>query len=72
MERNMDFRMEVAFPIYDSSVRKQVEDMVEIQLKGDYKARVHDAKLSNRYVGDGEGLFRTQWETAAYFHRLNE
>ncbi|MBW7863427.1 MAG: polyphosphate kinase 1 [Candidatus Hydrogenedentes bacterium] len=70
MERNLDWRVEVAFPLYDPEVRRQAADMLALQVRDDAKARVLDRKQCNRYVNDAEGAFRAQYDTHAYFRSL--
>jgi len=40
MPRNLDRRVEVAFPIYDPAIKQQVQALVDIQLADNTKARV--------------------------------
>ncbi|NIA14220.1 MAG: polyphosphate kinase 1 [Nitrospiraceae bacterium] len=73
MERNLDWRIEVAFPIYDEYLQQEVVDMMEMQLADNYKARVLDQGQSNRYVDvNGEDRHRTQYDTYRYFYELYE
>jgi len=72
MERNLDRRVEVAFPIYDEALKTQVADMMAIQLADNCKARELDETQSNRYVGRGDGSRRTQYDTHRYFQKLAE
>lgn len=67
MERNLDRRVEVAFPIYDPKLRVEVIDMMRLQVADTFKARTLDETQSNPYVGDGspEGL-RVQHATHRY------
>lgn len=69
MERNLDWRIEVAFPILNEDLRKQVSDMMELQVQDNYKARILDETQCNRYVGDGTGERRVQYDT---YHYLTE
>ncbi len=70
MERNIDWRVEVAFPIYDPALRRQVLDMMAIQAADNFKARELDQMQTNRYI-DGEGeKHRAQSETHRYFLQL--
>jgi polyphosphate kinase len=39
MTRNIDNRVEVGFPILDESLRKEVRDIIDIQLEDNTKAR---------------------------------
>ncbi len=70
MERNLDWRVEAAFPVLDPALRRQVLDMVQIQIKDNRKARKLDRLQSNKYVLGGRGVRRAQYETHAYFGRL--
>lgn len=70
MTRNIDSRVEVAFPIYDKDLQAHVVKMMDIQIRDNYKARVLDETQSNRYV-DGSGRpCRAQYETHAYLASL--
>jgi len=50
MTRNMDHRSEVAIPIENSSLKKIIRDIVNIQLSDNTKLRVIDKFQSNEYV----------------------
>ncbi len=70
MVRNLDHRVEVAVPIFDKKIKKELIELINIQLKDNVKARVLDNELSNRYVAaDGEEEIRSQVET---YHFLFE
>ncbi len=47
MPRNLDHRVEVAFPIYDPEVQRQVREIIDIQLADNVKARVLKADNTN-------------------------
>jgi polyphosphate kinase len=49
MSRNIDNRVEVGFPILDESLKKEVRDIIDIQLADNTKARDIVATNSNRY-----------------------
>jgi len=70
MERNLDWRVEVAFPLYDPSIQQQTVDMMALQIRDDCKARVLDETQSNTYVG--HGTFRAQYDTYRYLAMLAE
>lgn len=72
MERNIDWRVEVGFPILDPELRQQVIDMMQIQVKDNSKARRLDRLQCNKYVLNRRGAHRTQYETYAYFAQLAE
>lgn len=64
MQRNLDGRIEVTTPIFDPNLKKQLFDLVNIQLKGTAKARILDKAQDNRYKDDkGKHDFRSQVET---------
>jgi len=50
MTRNLDFRIEVSAPITDPELKKELAEILRIQLAGNVKARVLDKKLKNKYV----------------------
>jgi polyphosphate kinase len=50
MTRNLSHRVEVAVPLYDAGVRRQVREFLDFQLADDTRARILDARGSNRYV----------------------
>jgi polyphosphate kinase len=49
MERNMDRRIEVAFPILDEALRAEVMRYLDMQWADNVKARIIDAKQVNAY-----------------------
>jgi polyphosphate kinase len=49
MSRNLDSRSEVAVPIHNPEIRKQIKDIINIQLSGNTKVRVIDRKQENLY-----------------------
>lgn len=53
MSRNLDERVEVTCPIYDEKLKKQVIDIMNIQLADNQKARTIDTTQSNTYVARG-------------------
>jgi polyphosphate kinase len=50
MVRNLDHRIEVAVPILDLKIKKELIDIINIQLKDNQKARILDSELNNNYV----------------------
>ena len=49
MTRNIDSRVEVGFPIYDEGLKKEVRDIINIQLSDNTKAREINNLNSNKY-----------------------
>ncbi len=50
MVRNIDHRIEVACPVLENDLKKELIDIVNIQLNDNIKARELDNDLSNQYV----------------------
>ncbi len=49
MTRNVDHRVEVACPVHDPALKKQLRDVLDIVWNDNVKARVLDKDLGNRY-----------------------
>jgi polyphosphate kinase len=56
MTRNMDFRIEVAFPIYDKEIQDEIQNIIDIQLHDNVKARILDEQQSNIHKHDGSKI----------------
>ncbi len=71
MSRNLDSRSEVAVPIYDQHIRKQLKDIIDIQLSGNTKVRIIDKKQENNYkkAKPGEKKIRVQDEIYNYLKK---
>ena len=50
MVRNIDHRIEVACPVLENDLKKELIDIVNIQLNDNIKARELDNDLSNQYI----------------------
>ena len=72
MERNLDWRIEVGFPILSPELAQEVWDTMAIQIRDNFKARILDEAQSNRYVGQEGNVVRTQYATHEYFYTLAE
>jgi polyphosphate kinase len=74
MSRNLDNRSEVAVPIYDPEIRKQLKDIINIQLSGNTKVRIIDRKQENFYKKPkpGEKRVRVQDEIYNYLKKEKE
>jgi polyphosphate kinase len=55
MARNLDRRVEVAFPLYDADVRRELLAMLDLQLRDDRKARVLTAAGGPGKISPGAG-----------------
>jgi len=73
MVRNLTYRVETAFPIYDERLRKKLKDLIAIQLNDNVKSRIIDREQSNTYYKtDADLAIRSQWETYYYLKRKSE
>lgn len=67
MTRNLDRRIEVGFPILDDRIKKELKDILAIQLQDNTKAREINALNNNNYIGKGEKKrHRSQLDTYQY------
>ena len=69
MTRNLDFRVEVTTPIYDEEHKRTLIDLLQIQLKGNVKARLLTEGQYNTYHRDGNAPFRSQVEIYNYLKK---
>jgi polyphosphate kinase len=72
MTRNLENRIEAAFPILDESCRKIVKDLINLQLSDNVKARIIDANLDNHYKRTLQKPIRSQIATAKYLSTLKQ
>ncbi len=49
MTRNIDTRVEVGFPIYDEHLKKEVRDIINLQLEDNTKSREINSHNTNKY-----------------------
>jgi len=67
MIRNLDHRVEAAVLITEDSIRKELKEIIHIQLRDNVKARMLDNALSNNYVpSKDQKRIRSQIETYQY------
>jgi polyphosphate kinase len=70
MTRNLSHRVEVAFPILNGELRKEMRDMIDLQLCDNVKARNMQHPLVNQMRTpkfDGDPLIRAQYASYDYF-----
>jgi len=73
MTRNLSYRIETVFPIYDETLRNEIRDLIKMQLADNVKARIVDVKNSNKYQKGREELpIRSQSELYYYYKRKGE
>lgn len=71
MNRNLDFRSEVAVPIYDTRLQAQLLEYIKIQLRDNTKARVLSKEMDNAYVKRSGKPFKAQDEIYKWIVSLN-
>ncbi|MGZ8538111.1 MAG: polyphosphate kinase 1 [Flavisolibacter sp.] len=68
MIRNLDHRVEASCPILDESIKKELIDITNIQMRDNVKSRWLNNELTNAYV-QADGIpTRSQVETYHYLH----
>jgi len=70
MTRNLDTRIEVAAPIYDVSLQKELKYILETQLCDNVKTRIIDAVQDNRYKRDNNPPLESQEVIYEYYRDL--
>jgi polyphosphate kinase len=71
MTRNLDYRVEVAVPVYDPEIRAELRYYFNLQLRDTARARVIDEALSNQYRR-GPGNHRAQVEIYRWLSRASQ
>jgi polyphosphate kinase len=67
MTRNIDNRVEVGFPIYDEELKKEIRDIINIQLNDNTKARELNSQNNNKYHRtNADTLVRAQIDIYTY------
>ncbi|HEY4154190.1 MAG TPA: hypothetical protein VGM24_02160, partial [Puia sp.] len=69
MVRNMDHRVEATCPITDITIRKELKEILNIQLADNVKARWLDNGLQNKYKKDQSKKVRSQIEIYQYLNQ---
>lgn len=73
MTRNLSFRIETCFPIYDTRIINELKDIINIQLSDNVKSRSLNHNRLNEYNSDnGDLVIRSQHETYFYLKRKIE
>jgi polyphosphate kinase len=49
MARNLDYRVEIIFPVYDEEIQSELREIIRIQWNDNTKARLINAQQDNRY-----------------------
>jgi polyphosphate kinase len=73
MPRNLNRRIEVACPIYSEEIKKELKEMLKVQLRDNTKSRILDNDLSNTYNRQqAEGRFRAQEDYYQYIREKHQ
>jgi polyphosphate kinase len=72
MIRNLDSRVEMAFPVFDFPIKQELKDYFEIQWRDNQKSRIIDIELRNEYYHNGSDSCRSQEEIYAYLKKRYE
>lgn len=71
MTRNLDHRLEAAVEIQSAPLKKEIREMLEIQLSDNVKARYLDNKQRNRYVDNNGQACRSQIAIHQYLKAIS-
>jgi len=69
MNRNIDYRVEVAVPIYDKRIQKQLHDHLHIMWLDNVKSRVLNQEQDNAYKKHQGPRIRSQIEMYSYVRK---
>lgn len=74
MTRNLDFRVEVGCPIYDSDIKQELLDTFDISWRDNFKARIFSDKQDNAYKpkAPNEPELRSQFALYDYYQKKLE
>ena len=73
MERNLSFRIETSFPVYDEKIKAEIKDILLIQSSDNVKSRSLNHNHINEYnTNSADLVIRSQHETYFYLKRRNE
>ena len=74
MQRNFDYRIEVACPITDKNLQKELIDILNLQLQDNMKSRTLSFDNYNNYKKNVTGInhHRSQMETFNYLNQIHK
>jgi polyphosphate kinase len=67
MTRNLDKRIEVSTPIYDTDIQKDLKHIFNLQWKDNVKSRIIDENQKNKYYKNNHSVCDSQIEIYKYF-----
>ena len=68
MTRNIENRVEVAVPIYNDILQKEILDVFEISWNDNVKARKLNGSKQNIFVKNSRNEIRSQWKIHEYYY----
>lgn len=69
MGRNLDTRVEISCPIYDSEIQQELQETFDINWQDNVKARLISATQDNAYVREGGPAIRSQFAIYDYYQK---
>lgn len=69
MSRNLNRRVEVAFPVHDAELRRELRALLDLQLADNRKARILDRRQTNAYASTTGPPVRAQVDFRRYLER---
>lgn len=70
MNRNLHRRIEVCFPVYEERLKKEIKDIIDLQLADNTNAVILDEQINNIPVAPGSPEVNAQQAIHAYVHTL--
>lgn len=68
MIRNLDHRTEVACPIYDVALQKEIKDILNIQFSGTTKVRIINEQQDNAYITAPKNVTKVRAQEEIYLY----
>ncbi len=73
MTRNLSFRVETVYPIYNEKIKNTIKKIIDFQLNDNTKARIIDKSAKNLYVQNLNALkIKSQIETYFYLKEISQ
>ncbi len=72
MTRNIERRIEIACPVLNGEIKKELREIFDIQWNDNIKARILDKNLENKIATNGKSALRSQVEIYNYLKNKHE
>jgi polyphosphate kinase len=69
MTRNIENRVEVAAPIYDTDLQRQITEVFDIIWNDNVKARRLNGPIQNAFIKNNSAPIRSQFEIFDYYKK---